>query len=159
MRLSCLSGDRLSRRMNRLSTNRGNPGPPRLRKAKAHGWRGRASPRRPVRRAAAAGVRGPRAGVDLWAVLGSSVEGQFYSAADWQRGRWELWYASTVMTAGQGPSANMWTTIQRGLGELLVSPAAKRRAAIELQAAGPDPDEVAAVSMVGRYHSMLRPVD
>jgi hypothetical protein len=64
-----------------------------------------------------------------------------------------------VMTAGQGPSANMWTTIQRGLGELLVSPAAKRRAAIELQAAGPDPDEVAAVSMVGRYHSMLRPVD
>jgi len=26
--------------MNRLSTNRGNPGPPRLRKAKAHGWRG-----------------------------------------------------------------------------------------------------------------------
>jgi hypothetical protein len=36
---------------------------------------------------------------------------------------------------------------------------AKRRAAIELQAAGPDPDEVAAVSMVGRYHSMLRPVD
>ena len=24
---------------------------------------------------------------DLWAVLGSSVEGQFYSAADWQRAR------------------------------------------------------------------------
>ena len=40
MRLSCMSGDRLSRRMNRLSTNRGNPGPPPLRKAKAHGWRG-----------------------------------------------------------------------------------------------------------------------
>ena len=32
--------------------------------------------------------------VDLWAALGSSVEGQFYSAADWQRARWELWYAS-----------------------------------------------------------------
>ena len=40
MRLSCMSGDRLSRRMNRLSTNRGNPGPPPLRKAKAHGRRG-----------------------------------------------------------------------------------------------------------------------
>ena len=25
--------------------------------------------------------------VDLWSALGSSVEGQFYSAADWQRAR------------------------------------------------------------------------
>jgi hypothetical protein len=49
--------------------------------------------------------------VDLWAALGSSVEGRFYSAADWQRARWELWYASTVMTASQVPAANQWTAI------------------------------------------------
>jgi len=28
--------------------------------------------------------------VDLWTVLGSSVEGQFYSAGDWQRARLEM---------------------------------------------------------------------
>ena len=44
--------------------------------------------------------------VDLWAALDFSVEGQFFSAADWQRARWELWYANAVMTAGQIPSAN-----------------------------------------------------
>ena len=31
---------------------------------------------------------------DLWAALGSSVEGRFFSAADWQRARWELWFAN-----------------------------------------------------------------
>ena len=96
--------------------------------------------------------------VDLWAVLGSSVEGQFYSAADWQRARWELWYASTVMTAGQVPSANMWTSIQRGLDELLVSPAVKRRAGIELRRIGVDPDGVAADEMVARYKRGLKSV-
>jgi hypothetical protein len=59
--------------------------------------------------------------VDLWSALGRSVEGRFYSAADWQRARWELWYADAVMTAGQVPSANQWTSIQRGLDELLVA--------------------------------------
>ena len=38
--------------------------------------------------------------VDLWSALGFSVERRFYSAADWQRARWELWYANAVMTAG-----------------------------------------------------------
>ena len=96
--------------------------------------------------------------VDLWAVLGSSVEGQFYSPADWQRARWELWYASTVMTAGQVPSANMWTSIQRGLDELLVSPAVKRRAGIELRRIGVDADGVAADEMVARYKRGLKSV-
>ena len=96
--------------------------------------------------------------VDLWAVLGSSVEGQFYSAADWQRARWELWYASTVMTAGQVPSANMWATIQRGLDELLVSPAVKRRAGIELRRIGVDADGVAAEEMVDKYKRSLKSV-
>jgi hypothetical protein len=96
--------------------------------------------------------------VDLWAALGSSVEGRFYSAADWQRARWELWYANTVMTASQVPSANQWTTIQRGVDELLVSPAVKRRAGIELRRNGVDVDEAAAVSMVGKYKRSLKSV-
>jgi hypothetical protein len=96
--------------------------------------------------------------VDLWAARGSSVEGRFYSAADWQRARWELWYASTVMTASQVPSANMWTTIERGLDELLVSPAVKRRAGIELRRIGVDADAVAADEQIARYKGVLKSV-
>ena len=96
--------------------------------------------------------------VDLWSVLGRSVEAQFYSAADWQRARWELWYANQVMAAGQVPSANMWTTIQRGLDELLVSPAVKRRAGIELRRQSVDADVVAAGEMVGKYKRSLKSV-
>ena len=96
--------------------------------------------------------------VDLWSALGRSVEGRFYSAADWQRARWELWYANTVMTASQVPSANQWTAIQRGLGELLVSPAVKRRAGIELRRIDVDADVVAAGEMVARYKRGLNSV-
>jgi hypothetical protein len=64
--------------------------------------------------------------VDLWAVLGSSVEGQFYSAGDWQLARLEMWFADRVMRSDQVPSSNQWTAVQRGLDELLVSPAVKR---------------------------------
>ena len=94
---------------------------------------------------------------DLWAVLGSSVEGPFYSAADWQRARWELWYANEVMTAGQVPPANQWTAVQRGLDELLVSPAVKRRAGIELRRAL-DVDGVAADEEIARYKRVLKSV-
>ena len=94
----------------------------------------------------------------LWSALGSSVEGRFYSAADWQRARWELWYANAVMTASQVPSANQWTAIQRGLDELLVSPAVKRRAGIELRRKGVDADVVAAAEMVGNYQQRLKSV-
>ena len=96
--------------------------------------------------------------VDMWSALGRSVEGQFYSAADWQRARWELWYANRVMTAGVAPTANQWTTVQRGLDELLISPAVKRRDGIELRRHGVDADEDAAVSMVGRYRQVLKSV-
>jgi hypothetical protein len=78
--------------------------------------------------------------------------------ADWQRARWELWYANAVMTAGQVPSANQWTTIQRGLDELLVSPAVKRRAGIELRRRGVDADVVAAGEMLGKYKRSLKSV-
>jgi hypothetical protein len=65
---------------------------------------------------------------DMWSALGRSVEGQFFSAADWQRARWELWFTDRAMTSGQVPSGHTWTAVQRGLDELLISPAAKRRA-------------------------------
>ena len=31
---------------------------------------------------------------DMWRALATSVESQFFSHADWQRARWELWYAT-----------------------------------------------------------------
>jgi hypothetical protein len=67
-------------------------------------------------------------------------------------------HAKTVMTAGQVPSANVWTTIQRGLDELLVSPVVKRRAGIEVRRKGVDADVVAAGEMVGKYKRSLRSV-
>jgi len=96
--------------------------------------------------------------VDLRAALGRSVEGRFYSAADWQRARLELWFAHKVMTAGAVPSANQWSAVQRGLDELLVSPAVKRRAGIELRCKGVDADAVAAGEMVGKYQRSLKSV-
>ena len=95
--------------------------------------------------------------VDLWSALGRSVEGQFYSAADWQRARLELWYADMAMRSGQ-PSANAWSAIQSGLNDLLLSPAVKRRAGIELKPSAVDADAVAAVSMVGKYKRSLKSV-
>ena len=94
----------------------------------------------------------------LWAALDSSVEGRFYSAADWQRARWELWYANAVMAAGQVPSANQWTAVQRGLDELLVSPAVKRRAGIELRRALDVDGVVAADEQIARYKRVLKSV-
>jgi hypothetical protein len=64
-----------------------------------------------------------------------------------------------AMRSPRPPSGHTWAAIQHGLTELLISPAAKRRAAIELQAPSPDPDENAAVSMIGRYRQSLKPVD
>jgi hypothetical protein len=96
---------------------------------------------------------------DLWAAILESVEARFYSEADWQRARMELWYAHRTMSGGR-PSAVAWAQIQRGLTELLVSPAAKRRVAIGLKpCVEKDPDEVAAVSMMSTYKSKLKPVD
>ena len=96
--------------------------------------------------------------VDMWDAVQTSAEARFYSEADWVRLRLELSNASRVMqTARVSPTA--WQTVQHSLSDMLISPAAKRRAAIELQAAAPDPDENAAVSMIGTYKSKLKPVD
>jgi len=81
----------------------------------------------------------------MWAALAESVEARFFSAADWQRVRWELYFANTMMASGR-PNAATWEAVQHGLGALLISPADKRRAAIELKPPGPDSD---AVNFVG----------
>ena len=94
----------------------------------------------------------------MWAALQTSAESRFYSEADWERARWELWNANEIMRSGKPISGNTWSGVQHGLTELLVSPAAKRRAAIELKPPVPDTDEIAAVSMMSRYQSKLKPV-
>src|SRR6185295_8586138 len=62
---------------------------------------------------------------DLWNAVQTSCEATFYGEADWERLRLELWYANAAMTCGRPLSGNTWPTIQHGLTELLISPAAK----------------------------------
>jgi hypothetical protein len=69
--------------------------------------------------------------VSMWENIQKSCEATFYSEADWARLRLELWNANEVM---RNPRPTAWQQVQRGLSDLLVSPAAKRRAAIELNA-------------------------
>jgi hypothetical protein len=95
--------------------------------------------------------------VDMWATIRESAESKFYSHADWERVRWELWYANTAMRSPR-LSGQSWAQIQHGLNDLLISPAAKRRAAIELKPPGPDTDEITAVSMMSEYKAKLKPV-
>ena len=94
----------------------------------------------------------------MWAALSESVESQFFSDADWQRERWELWHANQLLTGHWQMTSAAWNAVQRGLSDLLVSPADKRRAGIEMQPPGADTDEVAAVSMLSRYRRRLKPV-
>ena len=94
--------------------------------------------------------------VDLWSALARSVESGFYSAVDWQRARMEMFYANELIRSGT-PTANQWTALQHGLNELLISPAVKRRAGIELKRAV-DADADAAVSMTAKYQQKLKSV-
>jgi hypothetical protein len=92
---------------------------------------------------------------DMWEALQTSCESRFFSAADWQRVRWKLWYANTALTGDKPINGAVWSTIQNGLGALLVSPSEKRRLGIELRAAVVDADEVAAVSLMSKYRDKL----
>ena len=90
----------------------------------------------------------------LWDVLAVSAEAKFYSAADWERVRLELWFGNTILT-GDKVGAMAWATFQSGLSELLISPADKRRAGIELKPPVADPDEEAAVVQLAQYQAAL----
>ena len=70
--------------------------------------------------------------------------------------RMECWFVNRTMASGR-PSANAWAVIQDGMNAMLISPAVKRRAGIELQPVV-DEDENAAVSMISRYRQSLKPV-
>ncbi len=94
---------------------------------------------------------------DLWDAMQTSCESRFYSAADWQRLRWELWYTNTVMRGATVPG-NAWAAVQHGLTEMLVSAAAKRRAGIEMRPQGVDADVVAADNQIARYKTVLKSV-
>ena len=93
----------------------------------------------------------------MWIAVQTSCEATFYSDADWVRLRMELWYANRAMCSGQPVSGRTWGVIQHGLNEMLLSPAIKRRAAIELRP-NVDADAVEAVSMIGRYRQVLKSV-
>jgi hypothetical protein len=94
--------------------------------------------------------------VSIWDTVQQSCEAAFYSETDWERLRWELWHANYAMTGSM--SARAWAAIQHGLNELLLSPAIKRRAGIELRPQAVDADEDAAVSMLGRYKQVVKSV-
>ena len=93
----------------------------------------------------------------MWDTVQQSCEAAFYSEADWQRLRLELWFANRTLASGQ-PSANAWTAIQSGMNEMLLSPAIKRRAGIEVKRAAVDADEVAADAQIARYRAVLTSV-
>lgn len=90
----------------------------------------------------------------LWDVLGESAEAKFYSAADWERVRLELYFGNTILLNDK-IGAMAWATFQSGLSELLISPADKRRAGIELKPKTADPDEEAAVVQLAEYQAAL----
>ena len=98
-------------------------------------------------------VVGPVVGAGPVGPKGSSTPRRTGSVRDGNCGT-----PAPVMTAGQVPSANMWATIQRGLDELLVSPAVKRRAGIELRRKGVDADVVAAGEQIARYKRVLKSI-
>src|SRR5262245_9595404 len=86
---------------------------------------------------------------NLWNSLKTSVESKFYSEADWDRVRLELFHGNKLLKRAQ-ISANAWSAFQAGLNDLLISPADKRRAGIEILAAV-DPDAEAAVAQMAAY--------
>ncbi len=94
----------------------------------------------------------------MWGTVQQSCEAAFYSEADWVRLRWELWFANRTMSTGRQVSSRAWSAIQSGMNELLLSPAIKRRAGIELRRQGIDADVVAADAMVGKYKRTLKSV-
>ena len=92
----------------------------------------------------------------LWATVQSSCEAAFFGEADWARLRMELWFADRTMASGQ-PSANAWAAIQHGLSEMLLSPATKRRAGIDVRPTT-DADADAADKQIARYKRVLKSV-
>jgi hypothetical protein len=102
------------------------------------------------------GISDPHTMVErMWAALTLSAEGRFFSHADWERARWEMWYANQLFMGERQLTPTAWATVQNGLAELLISAADKRRAGIELSISDVDPDEAAAVVQLAKYKDAL----
>ncbi|MGH3956464.1 MAG: hypothetical protein ACRDTI_20760 [Mycobacterium sp.] len=91
----------------------------------------------------------------LWDALADSAEAKYYSEADWARVRAELWYGHKLIERNLAPGAQAWATFQAGLNDLLISPADKRRAGIELKPKTVDEDERAADEAVAGLATVL----
>ena len=93
----------------------------------------------------------------MWATVQESCESSYDSTreADWARLRLELWNANEILTSGKPITGNAWATVQHGLNAMLISPAEKRRCAIEVKPVGPDADEDAAVSMTASLSAQV----
>ena len=72
---------------------------------------------------------------DLWNTVQRSCESAFYSDADWVKLRLEMFHLNALMTGRRQLTLSAWSAVQTGLNELLLSPAVKRRAGIELKRA------------------------
>ena len=75
----------------------------------------------------------------MWKPCSRRASPCFTARADWARLRLELWYCNFTMASGR-PSGSAWEAVQHGLNELLLSPAVKRRAGIEVRPQGVDAD-------------------
>ena len=95
--------------------------------------------------------------VAMWDTVQQSCEATFYSEADWERLRLELWHANRIMSTGRLVSSRGWAAVQSGLNEMLLSPAVKRRAGIEMRP-DVDADKVAADEQIVRYKQRLKSV-
>lgn len=93
---------------------------------------------------------------DMWESLQESPESKFYSEPDWHRVRATLVYGDQLFRQ-EKINAVAWKMFFDGLTELLVSPAAKRRAGIELKPPT-DVDEVEADAAVAGLRSQIRAV-
>lgn len=94
----------------------------------------------------------------MWDTVQQYCDAAFYSEADWVRLRWELWHANKLLTGRRQLTPSAWSAVQAGMNEMLLSPAIKRRAGIEVKPQSVDADEVAAVSMVGKCRQVLKSV-
>jgi hypothetical protein len=90
----------------------------------------------------------------MWTAVQESCKSRYFSEADWARLRLELHFANETL---RKPTGSAWQQVQRGLTAMLISPAEKRRCAIELRPPD-DSDEVAAVPMLAQYRQSLKPV-
>lgn len=93
---------------------------------------------------------------DLWAAVQTSAEARFYSEADWHRVRIELWYGNQLLDGNRTPGAQAWAAFQAGLNILLVSPADKRRAGIEIKPPQADADAAAADAAIAEVFTLIQ---